>query len=451
MNEADARLATFAAIDDQRTAILATLSRLVGVTSVNPNYPHFDGVPEGDGTGETAANAVLRPVYEAAGCEIDEFEAVGGRANLVGVRRGTGGPGGAGATGAANGDARSLIFNGHVDTVAPGDPARWTSGDPFDGRIEDGQLYGLGASDQKSGLVAQAWAMRALELAGVRLRGDLTVESVVGEEMMEHRAGTTATIERGYRADAAIVSEPTSVTGPPALAPCSGGGTVFTVRIEGLAAHPCARGNHIWPGGTGERHAVNAIDKAFLVTEAVRRLEEAWGRDRSHPLFPPGYFTIGPDTILGSNHGRMLSWAVANEVTLEYLAMYEPTRTQADVRAEIETYLGNVFEADPWLREHRPVIDWPHTWPPYDTPIDHPITAAVQAAHVAALGSPVELQGFAAVDDATYFEVAGIPAVSYGPGSILTCHCFDEHVPVDDVIRAAKVYAAAAIGWCGVS
>jgi acetylornithine deacetylase len=432
------------AVDGARDRIVATLQALIAVPSVNPNYPHFEGVPEGEGTGETAAQAVLRPVYEAAGCEIDQFEAVSGRANLVGVLRGSGSDG-------SDGDrARSLIFNGHVDTVAPGDPARWTSGDPFDGRVEDGQVFGLGASDQKAGLVAQAWAVRAIASAGIRLRGDLLVESVVGEEMMEHRSGVTATIERGHRADAALVSEPTSFSGAPTLSPCSGGGTTLTIHLEGLTAHSCARANHIWPGGTGERHAVNAIEKAFIVTSALRRLEEEWARTRSHPLFPPGYFTIGPDTFMGTLHGQTFSWAVANQVDLEYLVMYEPTRTQADVRAEIEAYLERVYDSDTWLREHRPTIAWPHTWPPYDTPLDSPIVGVVSDAHEAALGRSPEIAGFAAVDDATYFQAAGIPAVSYGPGSILTCHCFDEHVPIDDLVAAAKVYAATAIRWCGV-
>jgi acetylornithine deacetylase len=66
------------------------------------------------------------------------------------------------------------------------------------------------------------------------------------------------------------------------------------------------------------------------------------------------------------------------------------------------------------------------------------------------VGEPVAIQGFAAVDDATYFEKAGIPAITYGPGSILTCHCFDEHVPIADVMRACRVYAATAIRWCGL-
>ena len=436
MDSRTASDAVRSALDAHRNELVQTLSALIGVQSVNPNYPHFPGVPEAGG--ESAANDVLRPVYEAAGCEVDLFEEYPGRANLVGVRRGTGG-------------GQSLILNGHVDTVAPGDPARWASGDPFDGRVEGDRVFGLGASDMKSGLVAAAWAARALETAGVRLRGDLILESVVGEENMEHEAGTTATINRGYRADAAIVAEPTSVAGAPTLATCSGGGTVFTVTIEGLTAHPCARGDHIWPGGTGERHAVNAIDKAFYVAQGIRHLETEWGRTRSHPLFPPGFFTIGPDTILGTLHGQTFSWAVANECVLEYLVMYEPARAQTDVRAEIETYLGTLFDADSWLRDHRPAIAWPHTWPPYETAPDHPIAQTVERAHARSAGEPVVRQGFSAVDDATFFERAGIPAVSYGPGSILTCHCFDESVPIDDVMKAALVYAETAIEWCGVS
>jgi acetylornithine deacetylase len=183
----------------------------------------------------------------------------------------------------------------------------------------------------------------------------------------------------------------------------------------------------------------------------LRRLEQEWFESRRHPLFPPGHFTIGPDTIAGTLHGQTFSWAVANECRLEYLVMYEPGREQSDVRAEIEAHLGRVYDADPWLREHRPEIAWTHTWPPYDTPVDHPITRAVQSAHGSVVGAPVELQGFSAVDDATYFERRGIAAVSYGPGSILTCHCYDESVSIDELIAATRVYAATAIDWCGLA
>jgi hypothetical protein len=69
----------------------------------------------------------------------------------------------------------------------------------------------------------------------------------------------------------------------------------------------------------------------------------------------------------------------------------------------------------------------------------------------AVLGEPAVVQGFAAVDDATYLERGGIPAISYGPGNIMVCHAVDEHVVIDEVVKACKVYTATAIAWCGLA
>ena len=91
MDRERALAAALDSIEASRDEVVATLSALIQVPSVNPNYPHFEGVPHGDGTGESAANEVLRPVYDAAGCEVATVEVVEGRANLVGVRRGAGG------------------------------------------------------------------------------------------------------------------------------------------------------------------------------------------------------------------------------------------------------------------------------------------------------------------------------------------------------------------------
>ena len=78
-----------------------------------------------------------------------------------------------------------IALNGHVDVVPAGKPSDWADGDPFSGRIADGRLYGRGASDQKAALVAAAMAAIALRLAGVRLKGDLILQSCVGEEVGE--------------------------------------------------------------------------------------------------------------------------------------------------------------------------------------------------------------------------------------------------------------------------
>src|SRR5438046_2953107 len=98
----------------------------------------------------------------------------------------------------------ALGLAGALATADDGSPdSDWSDGDPWSGRLAGGRLWGRGASDMKAGLAAQAMAAIALRDAGVQLAGDLILEAVVGEEMMEHDLGTTACIERGYRADAA--------------------------------------------------------------------------------------------------------------------------------------------------------------------------------------------------------------------------------------------------------
>jgi len=377
-------------------------------------------------------------VMDAAGCETDLWEEEPGRGNLVGVLKGRGG-------------GRSLIFNGHIDTVPPGDPAAWKWGDPWSGRIEDGKLYGLGSCDMKAGVVAQAKAVEALVRCGIDLRGDVILESVVGEETMDHEAGTTATVRRGYVAAAAIVTEPSALPAPSTLAPCSVGAFWLKITIRGKATHACVRGSLIWPGGEGERYGVNAIDKALLIANAVQELEHTWGMTKNHPLFPPGHFTIGPNVILGKPPGPIAPFAVADDCYIDYIVIYPPNEDPEAVKREVEGFLQETFDLDPWLNVHRPRLDWPHHWPAYRTPVDHPICGALAGAHQTVFGTPITVRGFAAVDDATYLERGGVPAITYGAGNIMVCHAADEYVDTTDVINACKIYAVTAMNWCGVA
>jgi acetylornithine deacetylase/succinyl-diaminopimelate desuccinylase family protein len=436
MGTKTARAAAIATIESMRDEILSTLSAVVRIPSITPKFPDLD-YDELVG-GEGRCNAALRPTYEAAGATIDMWAEEPGRDNLVGVVKGSGG-------------GRSLIFNGHIDTVPAGDPAAWKWGDPWSGKIEDGRLYGLGAVDMKAGVVAQGMAAVALKRADIQLNGDVILESVVGEETMDHERGVTATVRRGYRADAAIVTEPTALPYPSSIAPCSAGGGRLIIRVKGKATHATARGSLIWPGGAGETYGVSAIDKAFIVYQALRRLEEEWGFTKRHPLFPPGHASIGVNAILGKPPGPMTPYIIPNECALDIQVLYLPNDSWEAVIAEIETYLNRVYDNDHWLRVNRPTMEWPHHWPPYNTDIDHPICRTIAAAHEAALGVTPLIMGFPAVDDATYLERGGIPSISFGAGNVMMAHAVDEYVVCDEVINACKVYAATAIEWCGVA
>ena len=222
-------------VDGLRDPIVDAVSEVVRIESVTPNYPGLR--PEDHLGGEGAVSRALAAHMKTAGLEVDVFGVVPGRENAIGVRRGAG-P----AARPRIGAGRSLLFNGHVDVVPPGPAHEWTDGDPWSGRVANGRIYGRGATDMKAGLVAQVFAARAIHEAQVPLAGDLVLQAVVGEEMMEHRFGTTACIERGPRADAAVVGEATSPPGPLAVAPVTPGVLWCTIRVEGRATHASMRG-----------------------------------------------------------------------------------------------------------------------------------------------------------------------------------------------------------------
>jgi acetylornithine deacetylase len=302
----------------------------------------------------------------------------------------------------------------------------------------------------KGGLLAAVFAVRALVAAGVRLRGDLLVQAVVGEESMEHELGTTACIRRGHRADAAVVAEP----GPPrarlAVSPASPGLLWFAVTVEGKATHATMRAETIRPGRAGTAAGVSAIDKALPVHQALVALEEQWGLTKTHPLFPPGSFTVHAGVVVGAPRIGLVPFATPEYTTFEYIALYPPDADVVDIRAEITAQVEGAAALDPWLREHPPVIDWRSHWPASRlADPQHPIVAATAAAHGRATGTPATLQAFTAVADMTWLNAAGIPAINYGPGDISLAHGVDERVPIDDLIAAARTYALLAADWCG--
>ncbi|PYV15880.1 MAG: hypothetical protein DMG07_08835 [Acidobacteria bacterium] len=440
MNELKTRV--LEGVEARRDEIVELCSTLIRTPSINPNYPGVDvGSVLG---GETACNEKLAELYQGIGCQVDLWEAAPRRANLVGVLRGAGG-------------GRSLIFNGHIDTVPVTQPDKWNFKDPFSGAVSDGRLYGRGACDMKTGVAAQFMAARTLVEAGARLRGDLILESVVGEETMDHELGTTATVRRGYRADAAIVSEPTAPPTPLAVVPVTPGLLWMSVTCLGKATHASVRGELIRAGGRGAEVGVNAIEKGVFILNALQRLEEQWGQTKSHPLFRPGHFTIHPGVIVGGPHGILIPFLVSEFCTIEYAVWYPPQAEVAAVKDEIEQYVLDASRLDGWLRQNPPKIEWKLHWPPSRLDQSHPISLGCVAAHREVTGETIEpagrprVHGFCAVCDATFLNAAGIPSIVYGPGSLDVAHAVNEFVAVEEVITATKTYALAALDWCGVA
>ena len=337
------------------------------------------------------------------------------------------------------GGGRSLLFNGHIDVVTAEPRERWTS-DPFKAEVRDGKLYGRGACDMKGGIAAMVFAAETLADLGLRLAGDLVVCTVTDEESTG--AGGVAAVAHGVRAEAGITTE--SSNGTVQIA-CRGS-LIPTITVRGRPGHSGMPQPH-WR----EDGAVNAIEKAIVVADALRRFEADWRQRESnrHPYLAPG------DVVLAQIAGG--EWAVSypSSCRLVYHVAYLPAHADAGgwgtaVEAEIVEWIARTARADPWLAEHPPTIEWAPQVPAVEVPPDLPIVPILLAAS-AAVGRPGQLGGSDNWNDAATFTQGGTPSISFFPSDGKSAHATDEYTRVEDLVVGAQILALAAIRFCGTA
>jgi acetylornithine deacetylase len=335
------------------------------------------------------------------------------------------------------GGGRSLLFNGHYDTVVVDPIEEWTHS-PWSGQIEAGRVYGRGSCDMKGGIAAAISVAEALVAEGIRLPGDLLFNFVPFEEV--NGMGTTATMLRGYGADAAICCEPTELN---TLIACRG---ILLGRLDvrGRSAHAEIRQPHHSEGG-----GVNAIDKLIELLLALRRLNEDWRDrpDKHHELLatPAVLTTIAGGGAFASNWPAA-AWAILNCCYLP--AEADPDGYGTRVMAEIEACLENAAAADSWLRDQPPRIEWLCDFPPGELARDAPLVRTVDAVARRQGASGTHLVGFDTwADQMMLLKEGRIPTVCFGPGSILRAHAVDEYVPIADLEACTRVYADVALSW----
>ena len=343
---------------------------------------------------------------------------VEGRPNVVGVWEGSGG-------------GRSLLFNGHMDTVPSNPVDQWLDG-PFSGAIRDGKIWGRGASDMKSGLAAMTMAVAILKGLGMRPRGDVILEYTVDEE--HTGMGTLACILRGYRADAGICCETSNLEVMPACI----GRMWFNIKLRGK------------PSGISTRWlSVSAIEKGAKIVQAVDDLEKMRIQDLKHPLFPDNRGAL-PCAVTMFQSGTFPS------VTPEYAVLRGSMATMPyekpdGVLQQLKDQIQKVAMADPWLRNNPPEVALEgFIAPGAEIPPDHPIVAAMKEAFEVVTDRPPLIRGRKGAAD-TRFLIAdgGMPAVIFGPGITPQMHAMNEYVPVENLMVATKVLALTIHGWCG--
>lgn len=355
---------------------------LVAIESVNPDLVAL-------GSGETAIAAFVSSWLREAGLEVEVVEPVAGRPSVVGTLAGSGG-------------GRSLMLNAHMDTVGAGGMAS-----PFEPKVRDGRVYGRGAYDMKASLAAIM--LTAREAQKLRRKGDLIVAAVSDEEVAS--LGTSSVVER-FRADAAIVTEPTELR----LCLAHKGFVWLEVETAGVAAH-----------GSRADIGVDAIAAMGGVLTGVGDLARRLRTGPEHALLGRG--SIHASLIEG---GQELSTYPARCVArLERRTI--PGEDAATSRREIEELITDGTTSVKVMLERQPS----------EVARDSRVADAVSRA----AGEP-EVVGVAYWMDMALLNAAGIPTVAFGPAGDGE-HGDVEWVDVKSVERCVEVYLRVAELLCG--
>jgi acetylornithine deacetylase len=338
-----------------------------------------------------------------------------------------------GAQRAAAGGGRSLILNGHVDVVPVGPRERWTR-DPFGAEIVEGWMYGRGAADMKAGTVACAAVVEALRRAGVRLAGDLFVESVIEEEATGN--GTLACVERGYRADFAVIAEPTSTTYVQAQV----GLMWFEVMVAGNPRHPSLAGTS----------RASAIDKAFVLAQALAGLEDRWNAEKSnHPLFAA---LERPIVIyIGKIAGGDWTSSVPAWCRFEVRVGTYPGWERDWVRQEVERCLLEAAAADPYLSRFPPTVRTKGQYGEgYVLEGASDAIETLRRSHREVFARDLQAVTSGGSSDARILGIDGrTPTVQYGPVG-RDYHGYDEAVELESLRQVTQSLALFVADWCGV-
>jgi acetylornithine deacetylase len=315
----------------------------------------------------------------------------------------------------------ALLLNGHIDVVPEGERERWSS-DPYSGDVKAGSLHGRGSCDMKGGLAAAAIAIRAAMKLGVEPRRPVLLLSVVGEET--GGLGTLAAIARGVRADAAVITEPTSLE----LCPVQAGALSFRLHVRGKSAH-----------GAMRREGISAVEKFFPVFRALEELERDRHRAYRHPLYPEGAL-VAPLSVGKIEAGNWPS-TVPEELRAEGRFGIFPGEDCASARAVFEDAVSRLRDEDSWFSENPVAVEWfEGQFEPGETALDAPILEELRNCHREMIGSESSTHGVSYGSDLRLFtRYAAMPAVLYGPGDVRVAHSANESVPLDELVHAAEV------------
>lgn len=373
--------------------VITLLEQLVAIDSVNPEL-----IAGGAGEGQIAH--FVADWLRAAGLEVTVDEVLPGRPNVIGIARGTGG-------------GKTLMLNGHIDTVGVTGMS-----EPHCPRIENGRMYGRGAYDMKAGLAACLIA--TAEAKKHNLAGDLLVTAVIDEEF--GGKGTLA-VAKQFKADAAIIAEPTEMQ----LVIAHRGSLWLEIETHGVAAH-----------GSMPHLGVDAIAKMGRVLVEVEKLGQDLLANPSHSLLKSG--SLHASLIRGGQ--ELSSYPQSCVVSIERRTL--PGETPESVCAEFQQILDRIAADDPAFRATlRPGL----FLSPMETSADSAIAQTIIKTSQTVTGQKPSILGVPYWTDAATLSQAGIPALLFGPAGT-GAHAVEEWVDLQSVEQCAEIFLKSALEFC---
>lgn len=341
----------------------------------------------------------IKKFLDDIGLETELDDLGDNRANVIGRLRGTG-------------ERETLLFNGHLDTVPPGD-IEWQY-NPYSGDIVDGKVYGRGTADMKGGLAAMLIALKTIKNSGLELKGDFVYSATAGEETVS--IGAVKFVNDGGLDDigAIIIGEPSSEK----INIAEKGAFWIEITTYGQTAHGA------FPG-----KGVNAV--VYMNYLVSKLLKYKFKYEKNEIV---GHPTMNISTI----HGGVKTNVVPDKCSITIDMRTVPGMEHDEIIADFEKIINKLsteisgFKADIKVLNNRKAVE---------TNSDHPFVKLAEDTYKEVFGKYIKATGVSFYTDASIFLPAKqVPCIFYGPGDSNMAHQPNEYITIDSLENAIKYY-----------
>jgi acetylornithine deacetylase len=380
-------------------------------------------------TGEELQMAqYMQGALQQLGLNVTWQEVEEGRANVVGRWTGAGG-------------GKNLMFNGHMDTSNTGREEFLTGlGYKPHAVVKDGFIYGLGIYNMKGALVCYTHAVKALQRAGVKLKGDVIIAAVAGEiektqwgdfkgrDYRGYGYGTHYLVNHGVLPDMCILGEPTDMK-------------VVLEHFGSMWVRISCTGIYVHTAFCEGREEMNSIRRMYELMDTIMKWIAAWEKNASHGG-KKALVNLG--AIRGGHAWRASRTPEKTDLFLD--VRVPPTIPMNDARRNIQQMFSELERKHPdWGLEFETYVSVPGA----RISGEHEMIQAIDANHQRVMGKPPERDVVVWCSDASVLSRYGIETVNYGPSSGPRDH-MGEKVAIKTLMDITKIYALVAAELCGV-